>query len=99
MLTQTPGKRDFCAQGWDRIGLRGVRRRLKRWWCGIERLRQLSDSIIPWRRNPETIAASLVTGSNEPVPGWDLHPLKSSAFHGALFRQLSTADDAANALS
>src|SRR5215467_11674862 len=32
-------------------------------------------------------AASIVTGWNEPVPGWESHPLKSSAFHGALFRQ------------
>jgi hypothetical protein len=32
-------------------------------------------------------AASIVTGWSEPVPGWELHPLKSSAFHGALLRQ------------
>jgi hypothetical protein len=29
-------------------------------------------------------------GWSEPVPGRELHPLKSSAFHGALFRQLSS---------
>ena len=34
-------------------------------------------------------AVSIVTGWSEPVPGWELHPLKSSAFHGALFRQPS----------
>src|SRR5215475_15750600 len=34
-------------------------------------------------------AASVVTRWSEPVPGWELHPLKSSAFHGALFRQLT----------
>ena len=34
-------------------------------------------------------AASIVTGWSEPVPGREFHPLKSSAFHGALFRQLS----------
>ena len=33
-------------------------------------------------------AVSIVTGWSEPVPGRELHPLKSSAFHGALFRQL-----------
>jgi hypothetical protein len=34
-------------------------------------------------------AASIASGWSEPVPGRELHPLKSSAFHGALFRQLS----------
>jgi hypothetical protein len=33
--------------------------------------------------------ASIVTGWSKPVPGRELHPLKSSAFHGALLRQLS----------
>jgi hypothetical protein len=33
-------------------------------------------------------AASIATGWSEPVPGWELHPLKSSAFHGALLRHL-----------
>ena len=33
-------------------------------------------------------AASIATGWSEPVPGRELHPLESSAFHGALFRQL-----------
>jgi predicted HAD superfamily Cof-like phosphohydrolase len=32
-------------------------------------------------------AASIATGWSEPVPGRELHPLESSAFHGALFRQ------------
>ena len=32
---------------------------------------------------------SLSAGWSEPVPGRELHPLESSAFHGALFRQLS----------
>ena len=27
--------------------------------------------------------ALIATGWSEPVPGWDLHPLKNSAFHGA----------------
>jgi hypothetical protein len=34
-------------------------------------------------------AASIATGWNEPVPGRDSHPLKSSAFHGARYRHLS----------
>ena len=34
-------------------------------------------------------AASIVTGWSEPVPGREFHPLKSSAFHGALLRQLA----------
>jgi len=29
-------------------------------------------------------------GWSEPVPGRELHPLKSSAFHGALFQQPRT---------
>ena len=33
-------------------------------------------------------AVSIATGWNGPVPGRELHPLKSSAFHGALFHQL-----------
>jgi hypothetical protein len=32
-------------------------------------------------------AASIATGWSEPVPGRELHPLKSSAFHGALLQQ------------
>ena len=31
-----------------------------------------------------SVAALIASGWSEPVPGWDLHPLKSSAFHGAL---------------
>ena len=41
-----------------------------------------SDSFVA------SAAVSIVTGWNEPVPGRELHPLKSSAFHGALFREL-----------
>src|SRR5947209_19813981 len=42
-----------------------------------------SDSFVA------SAAASIATGWSEPVPGRELHPLKSSAFHGALFHQLS----------
>jgi len=34
-------------------------------------------------------AASIATGWSEPVPGRELHPLESSAFHGALLRHQS----------
>jgi hypothetical protein len=43
-----------------------------------------SDSFVA------SAAASIATGWSEPVPGREFHPLKSSAFHGALFRQLPT---------
>ena len=42
-----------------------------------------SDSFVA------SAAVSIVTGWSEPVPGRELHPLKSSAFHGALFRHLT----------
>src|SRR5450759_5227977 len=42
-----------------------------------------SDSFVA------SAAASIATGWSEPVPGRELHPLKSSAFHGALLRQLA----------
>jgi len=42
-----------------------------------------SDSFVA------STAASIATGWSEPVPGRELHPLKSSAFHGALLRQQS----------
>jgi hypothetical protein len=47
-----------------------------------------SDSFVA------SAAASIATGWNEPVPGRELHPLKSSAFHGALFRQLGNCSTA-----
>src|SRR5271169_736229 len=46
-----------------------------------------SDSFVA------SAAASIATGWSEPVPGREFHPLKSSAFHGALFRQLSVKND------
>ena len=42
-----------------------------------------SDSFVA------SAAASIATGWSEPVPGRELHPLKSSTFHGALLRQLT----------
>jgi hypothetical protein len=41
-----------------------------------------SDSFVA------SAAASIATGWSEPVPGRELHPLESSAFHGALYQQL-----------
>ena len=46
-----------------------------------------SDSFVA------SAAASIATGWSEPVPGRELHPLKPSAFHGALFHQLTRRDD------
>src|ERR1700691_4846082 len=45
-----------------------------------------SDSFVA------SAAASIATGWSEPVPGRESHPLKSSAFHGALLRQLTSED-------
>src|ERR1700751_406782 len=41
-----------------------------------------SDSLVAYA------ADSIASGWSEPVPGREFHPLKSSAFHGALLRQL-----------
>src|SRR5580700_5108306 len=41
-----------------------------------------SDSFVA------SAAAPIATGWSEPVPGREFHPLKSSAFHDALLRQL-----------
>src|SRR5712692_9367127 len=48
-----------------------------------------SDSFVA------SAAVSIATGWSEPVPGRDLHPLKSNAFHGALLRQLCDHSSAA----
>ena len=42
-----------------------------------------SDSLVA------SAADSIASGWSEPVPGPELHPLKSSAFHGALLRQIA----------
>jgi hypothetical protein len=49
--------------------------------CASMRL-TTSDSFVA------SATASIATGWSEPVPGRELHPLKPSAFHGALLRQL-----------
>jgi TPR repeat protein len=45
-----------------------------------------SDSLVA------SAAVSIATGWSEPVPGREFHPLKSSAFHGALLHQLTVAE-------
>jgi hypothetical protein len=39
------------------------------------------------------VMMSAIDGWSEPVPGRELHPLWSSAFHGALFQQLLIISD------
>jgi len=46
-------------------------------------LYESSDSFVA------SAAASIATGGSEPVPGRELHPLKSSAFYGALLHQMT----------
>jgi hypothetical protein len=50
---------------------------------GFLRETESSDSFVA------SAAASIATGWSEPVPGREFHPLKSSAFHGALLRDLT----------
>jgi hypothetical protein len=51
--------------------------------CQATLYTESSDSFVA------SAAASIATGWSEPVPGREFHPLKSSAFHGALLRQRS----------
>jgi hypothetical protein len=49
-------------------------------------------SITPMRMRSAFVAsaaAPIASGWSESVPGREFHPLKSSAFHGALLQQLS----------
>jgi hypothetical protein len=71
------------------IVVSGPAQRLLTLWPARSRSRlatlsiESSDSFVAYA------AVSIATGWSEPVPGRELHPLKSSAFHGALFHQLS----------
>ena len=56
-------------------------------WPARSRSRRATLSIESSDSFVASAAASIATGWSEPVPGRELHPLKSSAFHGALFRQ------------
>jgi hypothetical protein len=63
-------------------------------WPARSRSRPATLSIESSDSFVASAAASIVIGWNEPVPGHELHPLKSSAFHGALFRQSPFRDTA-----
>src|SRR6266850_3957208 len=60
------------------LTLRPARSRSRQATLSIES----SDSFVA------SAADSIATGWSEPVPGREFHPLESSAFHGARFRQL-----------
>jgi len=57
-------------------------------WPARSPSRQATLSIESSGSFVASVAVSIATGWSEPVPGRESHPLKSSAFHGALFRQL-----------
>src|SRR5262249_51844814 len=58
-------------------------------WPARSRSRLATLSIESSGSFVASAIVSIATGWSEPVPGRELHPLKSSASHGALFRQLS----------
>jgi hypothetical protein len=66
----------------------GPARRSLTLWPARSRSRLATLSIESSDSFVASAAASIATGWSEPVPGRELHPLKSSAFHGALFHQL-----------
>ena len=69
------------------IVVSGPAQRLLTLWPARSRSRLATLSIEGSDSFVASAAASIATGWSEPVPGRELHPLKSSAFHGALFRQ------------
>src|SRR5437867_4091036 len=56
-------------------------------WPARSRSRQATLYIESSDSFVASAADSIASGWSEPVPGRELHPLKSSAFHGALSRQ------------
>src|SRR5215831_11355198 len=58
-------------------------------WPARSRSRLATLSIESSASFVASTAVSIATGWSEPVPGRELHPLKSSALHGALYRQLA----------
>jgi hypothetical protein len=58
-------------------------------WPARSRSRLATLSIESSGSFVASAVVSIATGWNEPVPGRELHPLKSSASHGALFHQPS----------
>ena len=69
------------------IILSGPAQRSLTLWPARSRSRLATLSIESSDSFVASAAASIATGWNEPVPGRELHPLKSNAFHGALLRQ------------
>ena len=72
------------------IILSGPAQRSLTLWPARSRSRLATLSIESSDSFVASAAASIATGWNEPVPGRELHPLKSNAFHGALLQQLTT---------
>src|SRR5262249_32406190 len=70
------------------IVVSGPAQRLLTLWPARSRSRLATLSIESSDSFVTSTAASIATGWSEPVPGRELHPLKSSAFHGAQFQQL-----------
>src|SRR2546427_11289535 len=73
----------FSGPAQHSLTLRPARSRSRQATLSIES----SDSFVA------SAAASIATGWSEPVPGRELHPLYSSAFHGALLRQIELAEE------
>jgi hypothetical protein len=71
------------------IVVSGPAQRLLTLWPARSQSRHATLSIESSHSFDASTAASIATGWSEPVPGRELHPLKSSVFHGALLRQLS----------
>jgi len=71
------------------ITVSGPAQRLLSLWPARSRSRLATLSIESSDSFVASAAASIATGWNEPVPGREFHPLKSSAFHGALLQQLA----------
>jgi hypothetical protein len=51
---------------------------------GMRKNIEIAGKICIDDLNITSTAAPIATGRSDPVPGWDLHPLKINAFHGAL---------------
>jgi hypothetical protein len=71
----------------------GPAQRSLKLWPARSRSRHATLSIESSDSFVASAAASITTGWSEPVPGREFHPLKSSAFHGALLRQLAQLAD------
>src|SRR5262249_16717732 len=70
------------------IVVSGPAQRLLTLWPARSRSRLATLSIESSDSFVASAIVSIATGWSEAVPGRELHPLKPSAFHGALLRQL-----------